>query len=76
MRRVLLSLVFASAASLALAMVGGSPPASDAVARRVALIVGSRGNFCLQIPIRVHPPATATVPKSHATSRLSHRQHS
>jgi secreted trypsin-like serine protease len=46
MRRVLLSLVFASAASLALAMVGGSPPASDAVARRVALIVGSRGNFC------------------------------
>jgi secreted trypsin-like serine protease len=46
MRRVLLSLVFASAASLALAMVGGAPPASDAVARRVALIVGSRGNFC------------------------------
>ena len=46
MRRVLLSLVFAGAASLALAMVGGAPPASDAVARRVALIVGSRGNFC------------------------------
>ena len=46
MRRVLLSLVFAGATSLALAMVGGAPPASDAVARRVALIVGSRGNFC------------------------------
>jgi len=46
MRRVLLSLVFAGAASSALAMVGGAPPASDAVARRVALIVGSRGNFC------------------------------
>jgi Trypsin len=30
----------------AFAMVGGAPPASDAVARRVALIVGSRGNFC------------------------------
>ncbi len=27
-------------------MVGGAPPASDAVAHRVALIVGSRGNFC------------------------------
>jgi secreted trypsin-like serine protease len=27
-------------------MVGGAPPANDAVARRVALIVGSRGNFC------------------------------
>jgi secreted trypsin-like serine protease len=37
------ALVFASCN--AFAMVGGAPPASDAVARRVALIVGSRGNF-------------------------------
>ncbi|HSR76465.1 MAG TPA: trypsin-like serine protease [Xanthobacteraceae bacterium] len=51
MRRVLLSLVFAGAASLALAMVGGAPPASDAVARRVALIVGSRGNFCTGVAL-------------------------
>ncbi|MGA8410180.1 MAG: hypothetical protein WB756_00355 [Xanthobacteraceae bacterium] len=39
--RLLLTFAFASAASLACAMVA----ASDAVARRVALIVGSRGNF-------------------------------
>jgi secreted trypsin-like serine protease len=46
MRRALLTFAFAGAASVALAMVGGAPPATDAVARRVALIVGSRGNFC------------------------------
>ena len=32
-------------------MVGGAPPASDAVARRVALIVGSRGNFCTGVAL-------------------------
>jgi hypothetical protein len=56
MRRVLLSLVFAGATSLALAMVGGAPPASDAGARRVALIVGSRGNFFHKIGFRRHSP--------------------
>src|SRR4029077_17173460 len=30
---------------------GGAPPASDAVARRVALIVGSRGNFCTGVAL-------------------------
>jgi Trypsin len=46
MRRTALVLALACASSLAFAMVGGAPPASDAVARRVALVVGSRGNFC------------------------------
>ena len=49
--RLLLTFAFASAASLACAMVGGAPPASDAVARRVALIVGSRGNFCTGVAL-------------------------
>jgi secreted trypsin-like serine protease len=51
MRHTLLSFAFACSTSLALAMVGGAPPAGDAVARRVALIVGSRGNFCTGVAL-------------------------
>jgi hypothetical protein len=46
MPRLLFALALAFTWCNALAMVGGASPASDAVARRVALIVGSRGNFC------------------------------
>jgi secreted trypsin-like serine protease len=45
LRHVALTLALACASFSAHALVGAQP-ASDAVARRVALIVGSRGNFC------------------------------
>ncbi len=51
MLRTLIALALTCASSIAVAMVGGASPASEAVARRLALIVGSRGNFCTGVAL-------------------------
>jgi secreted trypsin-like serine protease len=50
LRRIALTLAFVCGGSSVHAMVGAQP-ASDGVARRVALIVGSRGNFCTGVAL-------------------------
>jgi hypothetical protein len=64
MRHVALMLALVVASSGTHAMVGAQP-ASDAVARRVALIVGSRGNFFPKLPFRRPSLTTGMVPLSH-----------
>src|SRR5262245_5132032 len=48
--RILVALVVIHT-STTVAMVGGASPASPTVARRLALIVGSRGNFCTGVAL-------------------------
>src|SRR5262245_21403871 len=51
MRRVPIGFALASIVAGAYAMVGNAPPAGEAVARRVALLDGSRGNFCTGVAL-------------------------
>jgi Trypsin len=48
---LVLCLAVAPLSSLALAMVGGAPPADPAIARHVVLLVGSRGSSCSGVVI-------------------------